>query len=69
MTFRIVNRIIYDESVPAVVTAATPTTDDIAITNVVTTNSIDLPCIQVVAVVEPETVFVSILNDAAFGPV
>ena len=50
MTFRIVNRIIYDESVPAVVTAATPTTDDIAITIVVTTNSIDLPCIQVVKI-------------------
>jgi hypothetical protein len=48
---------------------AVPTTDEIAITNDVETFSIALPCIQLVAVVEPDIVFVSILNDAEFAPV
>ena len=63
-----VKRIIYEVLLPAVVTSAVPTTEEIAMTSDVTTNSIDRPCIQVVAVVEPETVFVSMANEAAFGP-
>ena len=58
----------YEESVPAVATFAVPTTEDMAIDSVVDTVSIALPCIQVVAVVEPDTVFVSIVNDVGLGP-
>ena len=61
-------RTIYNELVPAVVTAAVPTTEEIAITNEIGTILIALPCIQVVAVDEPETVFVSTDNNAALGP-
>ena len=63
-----VKRIINDVSLPAVVTSAVPTTEEIAMTKVVKTDSSDRPCIQVVAVVEPETVFVSMANEAASGP-
>ena len=67
-SFSMVKRIIYNVLLPAVVTSAVPTTEEIAITSDVKTVIIDRPCIQVVAVVEPETVFVSIANEEAFGP-
>jgi hypothetical protein len=63
-----VKRIMNKESLPAVVTSAVPTTEEIAITSAAKTVWNARPCIQVVAVVEPETVFVSIANKAAFGP-
>jgi hypothetical protein len=62
-------RIIYGLAVPAVVTAAVPTTDDTAITVVVSTVSIALPCIHVVAVVDPEIVLGSIAKVAEVAPV
>lgn len=55
-------RIVYKLDVPVVATAAVPTTDDIAITNVVDTVCIERPCIHVVAVEEPEIVLTSALN-------
>ena len=61
-------RIIYTSAFPAVVTSAVPTTGEIAITNDVETFSIARPCNHVVAVVEPEIVFGSIINDAEVGP-
>jgi hypothetical protein len=63
-----VKRILNEVSFPAVVTLAVPTTEEIAMTSDVKTVSNALPCIQVVAVVEPETVFVSITNEAASAP-
>ena len=67
--FNIVTRIINEElSVPAVVTAAVPTTGEMANTSIVKTYSIERPCIHVVAVVDPTTVFVSILKAAEVGP-
>ena len=53
---------------PVVATAAVPTTDDIAITNVVATICIELPCIHVVAVDEPEIVLLSTLNVDGVAP-
>ena len=55
-------RIVYKLDVPVVATAAVPTTDDIAITNIVDTVCIERPCIHVVAVEEPEIVLASMLN-------
>ncbi len=63
-----VKRIMNAVSLPAVVTSAVPTTEEIAMTSDVKTDSNALPCIQVVAVVEPETVFVSMTNEAASAP-
>jgi hypothetical protein len=63
-----VKRIMNAVSLPAVVTSAVPTTEEIAMTSDVNTDSNALPCIQVVAVVEPETVFVSMANEAASAP-
>jgi len=63
-----VKRIMNEVSLPAVVTSAVPTTGEIAMTSAVKTDSSARPCIQVVAVVEPETVFVSMANEAASGP-
>ena len=51
------------------VTSAVPTTEEIAITKVVVTSSIERPCIHVVAVVEPDIVLGSMLNVPAVGPV
>lgn len=62
-------RIMYDVAVPAVATAAVPTTEEIATTNEVNTNSMARPCIQVVAVVEPEMVLGSMVNVAEVAPV
>lgn len=59
----------YDVVLPAVVTAAVPTTEEIATTNEVETHSMARPCIQVVAVVEPETVLESMVNVADVAPV
>ena len=64
-----ISRIIYVVVVPAVATAAVPTTEEIATTNDVATNSMARPCIQVVAVVEPEMVVGSIINEDEVGPV
>jgi hypothetical protein len=61
-------RIVYKLDVPDVATAAVPTTDDIAITNVVDTVCIERPCIHVVAVEEPEIVLTSALNVNAVAP-
>jgi hypothetical protein len=61
-------RIVYKLDVPVVATAAVPTTDDIAITNVVDTVCIERPCIHVVAVEEPEIVLTSALNVNAVTP-
>ena len=64
-----VKRIMKEVSLPAVVTSAVPTTEEIAITSDVKTDSSALPCIQVVAVVDPEMVFVSIASVAEVAPV
>lgn len=66
--FNIVKRIINVLAVPAVVTAAVPTTEEIAKTNDVFTSLIARPCIQVVPVVEPEMVLLSIASEPEFGP-
>lgn len=62
-------RIMYDVAVPAVATAAVPTTEEIATTNEVDTHSMARPCIQVVAVVEPEMVLGSTVNVSEVAPV
>ena len=66
--FNIVNRIINGLAVPAVVTDAFPTTDEIANTIDGDTTSIARPWIHVVPVVDPEIVFVSIANVFELGP-
>ena len=63
-----VKRIIYKVEFPDVVISAVPTTEEIAMTKVVPTFTIERPCIHDVAVVEPEIVLLSIDNDAEFGP-
>jgi len=68
--FKIVSRIIYDPaSLPAVTTAAVPTTELIAATSVVATTTNARPWIQVVPVLDPATVLESTAKDPAEGPV
>jgi hypothetical protein len=66
--FSIVIRIIYGLAVPAVVTAAVPTTEEMAMTSDVETYSMARPCIHDVAVVEPDIVLVSMLSEFESGP-